>query len=71
MSLIYDNQTYPSLQEFVKIGVLEAEKNKERLQFAHQIDGAILKALDSLPVKTAVSNSKKITWYKNAKQICT
>ena len=52
MSLIYDNQTYPSLQEFVKIGVLEAEKNKERLQFAHQIDGAILKALDSLPVKT-------------------
>ena len=39
MSLIYDNQTYPSLQEFVKIGVLEAEKNKERLQFAHQIDG--------------------------------
>lgn len=55
MSLIYDNQTYPSLQEFVKIGVLEAEKNKERLQFAHQIDGAILKALDSLPVKTAVN----------------
>ena len=55
MSLIYDKQTYPSLQEYVKIGVQEAEKNKERLQFAHQIDGAILKTLDSLPVKTAVN----------------
>lgn len=29
MSLIYDNQTYPSLQEFVKIGVLEAKKTKK------------------------------------------
>lgn len=30
MSLIYDNQTYPSLQEFVKIGVLEAKKKQRK-----------------------------------------
>ena len=55
MSLIYEEQTYPSLQEFVVIGVKKAEENKKRLQFAHQIDGAILSALSTLPVKTAVN----------------
>lgn len=55
MSFIYDKQNYPSLQEFVKVGVQEAERNRVRLQFAHKIDGAILKTLESVPVKAAVN----------------
>lgn len=55
MNLSFDNQTYPSLQEFVASGLQEAAANKERLQFAHKIDGSILAALETLPVKTAVN----------------
>lgn len=55
MNLSYDNQTYPSLQEFVASGLQESAANKERLQFAHQIDGSILAVLETLPIKTAVN----------------
>lgn len=54
MSLVYEQLEYPSLQEFVKSGMTKAKENKKRLQFAHPIDGAVLKAMSSIPVKKAI-----------------
>lgn len=54
MSLVYEQLEYPSLQEFVKSGMTKAKENKKRLQFAHPIDGAVMKALSSIPVKKAI-----------------
>jgi Zn-dependent protease with chaperone function len=56
MSLIFENQSYPSLQEFVK-----KEKNNtgslygKRLEFAHEIDGKVISILESTKVKTAIN----------------
>ncbi len=55
MNLSYENQSYPSLQEFAEILSSEMASHKERLQFAHHIDGVIMSAMGSLPVKSAVN----------------
>lgn len=54
MNLTFENQSYPSLSEFI-----QQEKNKKnfygkRLEFAHEIDSNIIQALQVKPVKKAV-----------------
>lgn len=54
MNLTFENQSYPSLSEFIL-----QEKNKKnlygkRLEFAHEIDSSIIQALQVKPVKKAV-----------------
>ena len=56
MNFRYNNRTYPSLSEFIK----EERDNKgslycKRLEFAHEIDSTIIKALDATHVQNAIN----------------
>lgn len=56
MNLIFDNKSYPSLEEFVK-----AEKENtgslygKRMEFAHPIDSTVIKALEATHVQKAMN----------------
>lgn len=56
MNLTFNNKTYPSLSEFIK-----EEKNDKgslygkRLEFAHEIDSTIIRALEATHVQNAIN----------------
>lgn len=60
MALTYQNQTYPSLAEFIEYDKSKANLYSQRLSFAHKIDGAVINALETLAVKNAINKIVEI-----------